>query len=214
MAWSELGAGEPQRPLAAPSLSLPSLAGCRGEQGLLSAPLSSCRNKDTTRDEFIFYSKRLMRLLIEHALSFLPLKVRQHPLPAALSRYVLGAPRGQLCPRSAHLPFLQSVTVETPQGTTYEGKRFHRQRVRCCPGPLLPVGTQLPCAWWGLTGKSRCPQPGAVLQGCPGSLSPSHGVCPSTVGLHGNCRASGERLGPELGPRRHGRAGQGQAGRG
>ncbi|XP_035747052.1 LOW QUALITY PROTEIN: uridine-cytidine kinase-like 1, partial [Egretta garzetta] len=54
------------------------------------------RNKDTTRDEFIFYSKRLMRLLIEHALSFLPLK---------------------------------SVTVETPQGTMYEGKRFHRERV-------------------------------------------------------------------------------------
>ncbi|NXV80997.1 UCKL1 protein, partial [Atlantisia rogersi] len=54
------------------------------------------RNRDTTRDEFIFYSKRLMRLLIEHALSFLPLK---------------------------------PVTVETPQGTTYEGKRFHRQRI-------------------------------------------------------------------------------------
>uniref|UniRef100_A0AAR2M0I4 Uridine-cytidine kinase n=1 Tax=Pygocentrus nattereri TaxID=42514 RepID=A0AAR2M0I4_PYGNA len=33
------------------------------------------RNKDTSRDEFIFYSKRLMRLLIEHALSFLPSKV-------------------------------------------------------------------------------------------------------------------------------------------
>ncbi|KAG2468539.1 UCKL1 protein, partial [Polypterus senegalus] len=33
------------------------------------------RNKDTNRDEFIFYSKRLMRLLIEHALSFLPLKI-------------------------------------------------------------------------------------------------------------------------------------------
>ncbi|XP_063155773.1 uridine-cytidine kinase-like 1 isoform X2 [Candoia aspera] len=33
------------------------------------------RNKDTSRDEFIFYSKRLMRLLIEHALSFLPLKI-------------------------------------------------------------------------------------------------------------------------------------------
>nr|XP_060610804.1 uridine-cytidine kinase-like 1 [Anolis sagrei ordinatus] len=54
------------------------------------------RNKDTSRDEFIFYSKRLMRLLIEHALSFLPLK---------------------------------PVTVETPQGTVYEGKRFHRQRI-------------------------------------------------------------------------------------
>ncbi|KTF72275.1 hypothetical protein cypCar_00041903 [Cyprinus carpio] len=34
----------------------------------------SVRNKDTSRDEFIFYSKRLMRLLIEHALSFLPSK--------------------------------------------------------------------------------------------------------------------------------------------
>ncbi|XP_058640861.1 uridine-cytidine kinase-like 1a isoform X1 [Onychostoma macrolepis] len=32
------------------------------------------RNKDTSRDEFIFYSKRLVRLLIEHALSFLPSK--------------------------------------------------------------------------------------------------------------------------------------------
>uniref|UniRef100_A0A673K0Y5 Uridine-cytidine kinase n=1 Tax=Sinocyclocheilus rhinocerous TaxID=307959 RepID=A0A673K0Y5_9TELE len=30
------------------------------------------RNKETSRDEFIFYSKRLMRLLIERALSFLP----------------------------------------------------------------------------------------------------------------------------------------------
>uniref|UniRef100_A0A671KCC6 uridine/cytidine kinase n=1 Tax=Sinocyclocheilus anshuiensis TaxID=1608454 RepID=A0A671KCC6_9TELE len=32
------------------------------------------RNKDTSCDEFIFYSKRLMRLLIEHALYFLPSK--------------------------------------------------------------------------------------------------------------------------------------------
>ncbi|XP_049613428.1 uridine-cytidine kinase-like 1 [Syngnathus scovelli] len=32
------------------------------------------RNRETNRDEFVFYSKRLMRLLIEHALSFLPLK--------------------------------------------------------------------------------------------------------------------------------------------
>ncbi|KAK0155627.1 Uridine-cytidine kinase-like 1 [Merluccius polli] len=30
------------------------------------------RDKETSRDEFIFYSKRLMRLLIEHALTFLP----------------------------------------------------------------------------------------------------------------------------------------------
>ncbi|KAM4712723.1 uridine-cytidine kinase-like 1 isoform 1-T1 [Anableps anableps] len=54
------------------------------------------RNKETNRDEFIFYSKRLMRLLIEHALSFLPLK---------------------------------PVSVETPQGTIYEGKRLSGQRI-------------------------------------------------------------------------------------
>uniref|UniRef100_A0A672IPN6 Uridine-cytidine kinase-like 1 n=1 Tax=Salarias fasciatus TaxID=181472 RepID=A0A672IPN6_SALFA len=33
------------------------------------------RNRETSRDEFIFYSKRLMRLLIEHALTFLPSQV-------------------------------------------------------------------------------------------------------------------------------------------
>lgn len=54
------------------------------------------RNKETNRDEFIFYSKRLMRLLIEHALSFLPLK---------------------------------PVTVETPQGAIYEGKRLGGKRI-------------------------------------------------------------------------------------
>lgn len=30
------------------------------------------RNKDTSRDDFIFYANRLMRLLIEYALSLLP----------------------------------------------------------------------------------------------------------------------------------------------
>ena len=38
------------------------------------------RNKDTSRDEFIFYSKRLIRLLIEHALSLLQFKVSSRPL--------------------------------------------------------------------------------------------------------------------------------------
>ena len=33
------------------------------------------RNKDTPRDEFVFYSQRLMRLVIEYALSLLPFKV-------------------------------------------------------------------------------------------------------------------------------------------
>jgi uracil phosphoribosyltransferase len=34
------------------------------------------RNRETTRDDFIFYSNRLMRLLIEYALSLLPFDVR------------------------------------------------------------------------------------------------------------------------------------------
>ncbi|XP_053736363.1 uridine-cytidine kinase-like 1 isoform X2 [Synchiropus splendidus] len=54
------------------------------------------RNKETNRDEFIFYSKRLMRLLIEHALSFLPLK---------------------------------PVSVETPQGGIYQGRRLSGKRI-------------------------------------------------------------------------------------
>ncbi|XP_056283487.1 uridine-cytidine kinase-like 1 isoform X2 [Pseudoliparis swirei] len=54
------------------------------------------RNKETNRDEFIFYSKRLMRLLIEHALSFLP---------------------------------LSPVSVETPQGGVYDGRRLSGKRI-------------------------------------------------------------------------------------
>ncbi|OTF80668.1 uridine-cytidine kinase-like protein, partial [Euroglyphus maynei] len=39
------------------------------------------RDKDTTRDEFIFYSKRLMRLLIEFAMSFFPFKTIEVDTP-------------------------------------------------------------------------------------------------------------------------------------
>ena len=44
-------------------------------QPLLLSYLCVCRNEATSRDDFIFYSKRLMRILIEHALSHLPFKV-------------------------------------------------------------------------------------------------------------------------------------------
>lgn len=54
------------------------------------------RNQETSRDEFVFYSNRLMRLLIEHALSFLP---------------------------------LTPVSVETPQGGVYEGRRLNGKRI-------------------------------------------------------------------------------------
>ncbi|XP_006811973.1 uridine-cytidine kinase-like 1, partial [Saccoglossus kowalevskii] len=63
------------------------------------------RNKNTGRDEFIFYSKRIMRILIEYALSLLPFK---------------------------------NVTVKTPQGTTYEGKRFSGKRI--CGVAILRAG--------------------------------------------------------------------------
>uniref|UniRef100_A0A671WJC3 Uridine-cytidine kinase n=1 Tax=Sparus aurata TaxID=8175 RepID=A0A671WJC3_SPAAU len=54
------------------------------------------RNKETSRDEFIFYSKRLMRLLIERALSFLPSQV-----------HVVQTPQG-----------------EDYEGKTFHGKRI------------------------------------------------------------------------------------------
>lgn len=63
------------------------------------------RNKDTSRDEFIFYSKRLMRLLFEFAMSLLPFK---------------------------------TVTVDTPQGTLYEGKRLDATKI--CGVSILRAG--------------------------------------------------------------------------
>ncbi|XP_045433194.1 uridine-cytidine kinase-like 1 isoform X2 [Pipistrellus kuhlii] len=50
------------------------------------------RDKETSRDEFIFYSKRLMRLLIEHALSFLPFQVRRAGCMAGRPLAFTGAP--------------------------------------------------------------------------------------------------------------------------
>ena len=37
--------------------------------------LSFIRNRDATRDDFIFYSKRLMRILMEKTMSLLPYEV-------------------------------------------------------------------------------------------------------------------------------------------
>ncbi|VDM38982.1 unnamed protein product [Toxocara canis] len=48
------------------------------------------RNRKTSRDEFIFYSERLMRILIENAMNFMP---------------------------------FMAVTVKTPNGQTFSGKR-------------------------------------------------------------------------------------------
>ncbi|XP_043466446.1 uridine-cytidine kinase-like 1 [Leptopilina heterotoma] len=63
------------------------------------------RNKFTHRDEFIFYSKRLIRLVIEYALSLLP---------------------------------FQEITVETPQGVPYHGKRAATNKI--CGVSILRAG--------------------------------------------------------------------------
>ena len=54
------------------------------------------RSKETGRDDFIFYSRRLMRLLIEDVMSMLPFK---------------------------------NVTIDTPQGFQYDGKRLDVKQV-------------------------------------------------------------------------------------
>lgn len=60
--------GEPSSP--------PSGQGGRASRPSLTWGMTAThRDRETSRDEFIFYSKRLMRLLIEHALSFLPFQV-------------------------------------------------------------------------------------------------------------------------------------------
>ena len=64
------GAASSTQPLTSVSLS----QGVFGIRSFHCLSLPS-RNKETSRDEFIFYSKRLMRLLIEHALSLLPFQV-------------------------------------------------------------------------------------------------------------------------------------------
>ena len=63
------------------------------------------RNKDTSRDEFIFYSKRLIRLVIEYSLSLLP---------------------------------FETVSVATPQGMNYDGRRCTVKKI--CGVSILRAG--------------------------------------------------------------------------
>lgn len=63
------------------------------------------RNAETPRDEFIFYSKRLIRLVIEYGLGLLPFK---------------------------------EVTVETPQGIAYQGRRIATNKI--CGVSILRAG--------------------------------------------------------------------------
>jgi len=69
------------------------------------------RNRNTSRDEFIFYSKRLIRLVVEYALSLLP---------------------------------FENVTIQTPQGIPYEGKRC--SVIRICGVSILRAGETMEAA--------------------------------------------------------------------
>merc|ERR1711997_68604 len=63
------------------------------------------RNRNTPRDEFIFYAKRLIRLVVEYALSLQP---------------------------------FAKVTIQTPQGIPYEGKRCSVKKI--CGVSILRAG--------------------------------------------------------------------------
>uniref|UniRef100_A0A4X1THZ1 Uridine-cytidine kinase n=1 Tax=Sus scrofa TaxID=9823 RepID=A0A4X1THZ1_PIG len=63
--WAALASAHQCHPLPQTLSVLKSTPQVRGMHTII-------RDRETSRDEFIFYSKRLMRLLIEHALSFLP----------------------------------------------------------------------------------------------------------------------------------------------
>ena len=63
------------------------------------------RNRETARDEFVFYSKRLIRLVIEYSLSLLP---------------------------------FETVSVSTPQGMQYQGRRCTVKKI--CGVSILRAG--------------------------------------------------------------------------
>lgn len=69
------------------------------------------RNRNTSRDEFIFYSKRLIRLVVEYAMSLLP---------------------------------FETVTIQTPQGIPYEGKRCSARKI--CGVSILRAGETMEAA--------------------------------------------------------------------
>ena len=48
---------------------------CVGDDVRAGGGFISCRNRETKRDDFVFYTNRLACLVIEYALSFLPFQV-------------------------------------------------------------------------------------------------------------------------------------------
>ena len=84
------------------------------------------RNKETSRDEFIFDSNRLMRLLIESALSLLPFEVNIQFIIYILEIIIIKNLNKQ------------DVLVKTTIGHEYEGKRHANAKV--CGVSILRAG--------------------------------------------------------------------------
>ncbi len=91
-------ARNPNQPLPATLKVLPSTPQIRGLHTFV-------RNRQTCRDEFVFYARRLIRLVIEYALSLLP---------------------------------FEDVTVTTPQGVEYKGKKSCVSRI--CGVSIMRAG--------------------------------------------------------------------------
>lgn len=70
------------------------------------------RNRNTSRDEFIFYSKRLIRLVIEYALSFLPFETVSINTPQGIGYQV----RSSMIALKGKTQGLSSFLGQTLQG--------------------------------------------------------------------------------------------------
>ncbi|XP_052741752.1 uridine-cytidine kinase-like 1 [Bicyclus anynana] len=98
------------------------------------------RNKDTPRDEFIFYSKRLMRLVIEFALSLLPYSEHAVDTPQGFSytgTYSERLMRLVIEFALSLLPYSEHA-VDTPQGFSYTGRKCDVEKI--CGVSILRAG--------------------------------------------------------------------------
>ena len=105
------------------------------------------RDHRTKRDDFVFYSKRLMRIVIEYALSFLPFEVKHFS-------FIFGKNAARSIMECTFLLFssstrqflfilLQDYELTTKGGSTYRGKRYAGQGVSMkyrCFSPLSTFG--------------------------------------------------------------------------
>ena len=82
------------------------------------------RNKETKRDDFVFFTNRLACLIIEYALSFLSFKVSHFPCIVIICKRRFTNVAIDFMLLYTTSVNVQDISVETMQGSPYEGKRF------------------------------------------------------------------------------------------